>query len=145
MASLSGAPVARSGFDVYLEGDTLIYLKEGCAESDARGRFFLSVFPEDPRDLPQTARDAGLEHEPLNFDFHRHGAIFDGKCVIIRKLPGYPIRRVETGQWLPGEGELWSARGGWRLAGQPPAPPPPFICAKALFCFHPAAPTRRRK
>ena len=110
LASLSGKPAARSGFDVYWEGDRLIYLKEGCAESDARGRFFLSVFPVDPRDLPQTARDAGLEHEPLNFDFDRHGAIFDGKCVIIRYLPGYPIRRVETGQWLPGEGELWSAR-----------------------------------
>ena len=110
LASLSGEPAARSGFDVYLEGDRLIYVKEGCAEDDTRGRFFLSVFPADPRDLPQTARDAGLEHEALNFDFEPRGAAFDGKCVIIRRLPGYPISRVETGQWLPGEGELWSAR-----------------------------------
>ena len=110
LASLSGEPAARSGFDVYLEGDRLIYVKEGCVEDDTRGRFFLSVFPADPRDLPQTARDAGLEHEALNFDFKPRGAVFDGKCVIIRRLPGYPISRVETGQWLPGEGELWSAR-----------------------------------
>ena len=110
LASLSGAPAARSDFDVYLEGDTLIYIKDVCAESDARGRFFLSVFPADPRDLPQAARDAGLEHEPLNFDFAERGAIFDGKCVIVRDLPGYPISRVETGQWTEGEGDLWSAR-----------------------------------
>ena len=110
LSSLSGEPAARSGFDIWLNGGTLTYVKENCAEEDARGRFFLSVFPSDPRDLPQTARDAGREHDSLNFDFDRHGAIFDGKCVIIRYLPSYPISRVETGQWTPGEGELWSAK-----------------------------------
>ena len=110
LASLAGEPAARSDFDVHLKDGALIYVREGCEESDARGRFFLSVFPADPRDLPQTARDAGLKHEPLNFDFHRHGAIFDGKCVIVRDLPGYPISRIETGQWTDDEGELWRAR-----------------------------------
>ena len=100
----------RSDFDVYMEDGALTYVKEGCAEDDTLGRFFLSVFPVDSRDLGQTARDAGFEHEPLNFDFAERGAIFDGKCVIIRDLPGYPISRIETGQWIPGEGELWSAR-----------------------------------
>ena len=109
LASLSGEPVARSDFDVYMEGGALIYVKERCSEDDARGRFFLSAFPADPRDLPRTARDAGLAHEPLNFHFDRDGAIFDGKCVAIRRLPDYPISHVETGQWIPGEGELWSA------------------------------------
>ena len=92
---------------MWLSGGGLTYVKEGCGEEDARGRFALSVFPVDQNDLPQSARDAGSDHEPLNFDFHRYGAIFDGKCVIIRDLPDYPIRRIETGQWLPGEGELW--------------------------------------
>ena len=110
LASLSGEqPAMRSDFDVYMQDGALTYVKEGCAQDDARGRFFLSVFPADQDDLPQTARDAGLEHEPLNFDFER-GAIFDGKCAIIRELPDYPISRIETGQWMPGEGELW--RGG---------------------------------
>ena len=110
LASLSGEPAIRSDFDVYLEDGALIYVQEGCAEEDTRGRFFLSVFPVDPNDLPRDARDAGFEHEPLNFDFQRYGAIFDGKCVIIRNLPNYSISRIETGQWLPGEGELWSGR-----------------------------------
>ena len=110
LASLAGEPAMRSDFDIYLENGRLIYVKTHCSEPDARGRFFLSVFPADPSDLSQDARDAGFAHEPLNFDFAQYGAIFDGKCVIIRNLPRYPISRVETGQWLPGEGELWSGR-----------------------------------
>ena len=109
-AESSGEPAIRSDFDVYLEGDSLIYAKNPCAESDARGRFWLSVFPSNPADLPQDRRDAGFEHESLNFDFANYGAIFDGKCVAIRDLPDYPITRIETGKVVPGEGERWSAR-----------------------------------
>ena len=107
LASLSGEPAIRSDFDVYMKDGALTYVKEGCVEGDTRGRFFLSVFPADPDDLPQSAIDAGFEHEPLNFDFAR-GAVFDGKCAIIRDLPDYPISRIETGQFTPSEGELWS-------------------------------------
>ena len=109
LSRLSGEPAARSGFDIWLDGNELTYVKENCDEADTRGRFFLSIFPADLDDLPQSARDAGREHESLNFDFARYGAILDGKCVIIRRLPDYAISRVETGQWLPGEGELWRA------------------------------------
>ena len=50
----SGEPAARSGFDLYLDGnrDTLSYLKAPCGEDDTRGRFFLSVHPADVEDLP---------------------------------------------------------------------------------------------
>ncbi len=113
LANLSGEPAARAdgGFDMWLDGGALIYVKRNCAEEDAaRGRFFLSIFPADSADLPPAARDAGREHESLNFDFHSRGAIVGGDCVIIRTLPDYPVSRIETGQWTPGEGELWSAR-----------------------------------
>jgi len=111
LASLSSSPVASGGgFDIYREGDTLTYVKEGCGEEDTRGRFALSVYPVDRNDLPQSARDAGLDHEPLNFDFAEYGAIFDGKCAVIRDLPEYPISHIETGQWTSDEGGLWSAR-----------------------------------
>ena len=109
-ASLSGEPAIRSDFDVYWEDGALVYVKEGCVEDDARGRFFLSVFPADPDDLPQSAIDAGFEHEPLNFDFDQYGAIFEDDCVIVRDLPDYPIAKIETGRFMPGEGELWRAR-----------------------------------
>ncbi len=106
-AESSGEPALRSDFDVYLEGDSLLYIRKDCAAANARGRFFLSVFPQNPADLPPNRRAAGFDHDSLNFAFPEHGAILDGDCVIIRDLPDYPISRMETGQWIPNEGELW--------------------------------------
>ena len=104
----SGEPAARSGFDLYLDGGALYYLKEPCAESDARGRFFLSVHPADADDLPPERRALG--HDSLNFDFEPPaGAVFNGKCMAARELPDYGIARIETGQDAPGGGRLWTA------------------------------------
>ena len=107
-AAESGEPAirtGRSGFDVYMDGDSLIYLKEPCAEDDARGRFFLSVHPADIQSLPEDRREIG--HDALNFDFSPMGAVFDGKCMIRRALPDYEIVKIETGQWVPGGERIW--------------------------------------
>ena len=111
LSSISGAPPAvRADFDVYLDDGTLTWVKRQCSEYDTRGRFALSAYPIDLADLPQSARDEGLERERLNFDFAEYGAIFGGDCVIIRELPDYPISHVAVGQWIPGDpGALWSA------------------------------------
>ena len=100
-------PSIRSDYDVYLEGRTLTYVKSPCESDDTRGRFFLSVFPTAPADLSEESRAAGRDHDAMNFDFHQYGVIAEGRCVIIRTLPDYPTRRVETGQWIPGESGLW--------------------------------------
>ena len=113
-AAMASEPILESGFDVYLDGDTLIYVKEPCAAADARGRFLLSVFPVDADDLPTEFRALG--HQSLNFDFAGFGAVFDGKCVILRALPDYPIAAIETGQWVPGGETLWKAK--WSLADE---------------------------
>ena len=105
----SGEPAARAAFDLYLDDDTLSYLKEPCGERDARGRFFLSVHPANAADLPAERRAAG--HESLNFDFAPpFGVVFDGKCMASRRLPDYAIESIETGQWIPGGERLWDAR-----------------------------------
>ena len=105
-AKASGEPIIRSEFDVYEEGGALTYLKEPCAESDTRGRFFLSVRPVDYADLPEYRRELG--HDSLNFDFSPDGIIFGEKCMIRRELPGYEIAQISTGQDAPGAGRLWS-------------------------------------
>ena len=105
-AAKSGDLIIRSDFDIYLEGDTLTYLKSPCAESDTRGRFFLSVHPLDAADLPENRRALG--HDALNFDFAPDGIIFADKCMIRRELPDYPIKKIETGKWIPGVGSLWA-------------------------------------
>ena len=102
-------PSIESDYDVYWEDGVLAYVKDPCEESDARGRFFLSITPANEDDLSDDSRERGLTHNALNFDFDRYGVLSEGGCVIIRALPDYPIIRVETGQWIPGEGgRLWS-------------------------------------
>ena len=106
-AIASGAPAARSDFDLYLEDGALSYLKEPCDANDARGRFFLSVYPANAEDLPAAHRERG--HESLNFDFSPpFGATFGGKCMSTRPLPDYEIAKIETGQWIPGGERLWA-------------------------------------
>ncbi len=109
-SAMSSEPLAQSGFDIYENGGTLTYVKADCAESDTRGRFALTVHPVDLADLPPSVRRGGADSESLNFDFWRHGAMFDGKCVAVRRLPDYRISHVATAQWIPGEGGLWSVR-----------------------------------
>ena len=98
-------PAARREYDVYLTENALVYLKEDCQDSHTRGRFLLSAFPENAKDIPETRRETG--HDALNFDFARYGVRFDGKCLIRRPLPDYPITSVETGRWIPGGREVW--------------------------------------
>ena len=104
-------PAVRSGFDAYLDGESLIYVKEPCAENDTRGRFLVSVYPENAADLSASHKAKGLTHDSLNFDFARHGLIFDGACMAWRSLPEYPIRAINLGQWGgDGGGGDWGAR-----------------------------------
>ena len=109
-AAASGEPAARAEFDLYLDGEALAYLKEPCVESDARGRFLLSDYPANAEDLSAKRRDAGYDHESLNFTFEPPtGAVFNGKCMARRQLPDYDIAKIETGQWIPGGERLWDA------------------------------------
>ena len=99
--------VAQSDFDVYLRGNALTYLKEPCAPGDTDAWFFLHIFPADPADLSADRREFGFAN--MDFHFADHGAYTDDKCVVERELPGYAIEYIRTGQFVRGEGPLWSA------------------------------------
>ena len=103
----AGKPAARGNFDVYLKGGTLHYVKEDCGPADAEARFFLHIFPADKKDLPLHRRKHWFNNH--DFDFGWRGAHFDGKCMTQAPLPGYPIARIRTGQFVRGEGQLWKA------------------------------------
>ena len=110
-----GALAARAGrlaaepFEVYLDGDRLVYAREGCAEADVATRFFLHVAPRDPADLPEDRRGSGFAN--LDFWFRDRDYVYEagGRCAAARELPAYPIASIRTGQWVRGEGELWAA------------------------------------
>ena len=102
-----GKPAAQSDFDVYISGNSLAYLKEPCAADDTEARFFLHIYPADDADLPADRHESGFVN--MDFRFADHGARIDGKCAASRDLPAYPIERIRTGQFVSGEGWLWSA------------------------------------
>ena len=106
-AALAAWPVARSVFNLYLLDDNLVYTQERCDQEDAQNRFFLHIVPEHPDDLPENRREFGFDN--LDFDFFLRGALFAGRCVAMVPLPDYAIASIRTGQFVRGEGELWSA------------------------------------
>ena len=109
-AALDGArPLAESAWDLRLgeAGRRLVYVRDGCSRSDT-GEFFLHVWPSDPADLPAGRRGRGFED--IRFSYPRHGFVEDGRCVVTRDLPPYPVAELRTGQDGAAGGEAWAAR-----------------------------------
>ena len=86
----------------------LVYVREDCAAGDTEARFFLHVYPSDPASLPEERSGHGFDN--LDFGFRERGRGFEegGRCAAVRALPAYRIASIRTGQWVSGEGELWS-------------------------------------
>ena len=110
-------PVVSSVFDVYLDGNRLVYVKEECSDEDVEAGFFLHVYPTEVADLPSHRQAHGFDN--LNFSFYRlrywipwrHGILRgDGRCAAVRTLPDYGIASIETGQFAEGKGPVWRAR-----------------------------------
>ena len=96
--------VIHSDFDVYLDGKWLTYVKDVSSPPDRRRRFFLRVTPADERDLPE----GRVEFD--NQDFYQPGVhVGELGYVVRRRLPGYAVRHVRTGQLDRAE------EGGWKL------------------------------
>ena len=102
-ALASRDPAIRSVFDVYLEGNSLVYMKEQCAPPDIRPRIFLHAYPKTFSNIPSGVQALGFQN--LDFLFRYRGASFDGKCIAVVPLPDYPIARIVTGQ--PGGASAW--------------------------------------
>ena len=101
-----GEPVGRAAFDIYRDGRMLAYHKEPCAAADLRERFFLHLLPVDAGDLPPQDRPHGFEN--LGFDISEYGTRLGEACVALVPLPEYALAGLRTGQFISGEGRLWS-------------------------------------
>ena len=105
--ALTSEPVARSRYDVYRDGRTLTWVRDGCTAAEADdpfGAFFLHVYPRDADDLPPWRARRGHDFDNLDGIPRDSAARIDGNCVAVARLPDYPIARVRTGQI-----DLWSA------------------------------------
>ena len=101
----AGELVASGEFDVYLNGRTLVYVREPCAPADTEDWFFLHIDPDNPADLPEERQRWGFDGHDFIFD--RQATWFGEKCLTTVDLPGYRIARIRTGQY-DGSRQLWS-------------------------------------
>ena len=99
-------PDIRSNFDVYIDNDQLVYVKESCSNNDRDLLFFLHVFPADENDLPDGRGDSGFDN--LGFELIDKGGMHDGNCFAAVALPEYDISSIRTGQ-VADDTEAWSA------------------------------------
>ena len=105
-----GPPVARSGFDVYMDEGKLVYYKEQCGEGDIVPIFTLHFYPQDAADLSAERRGYGFENR--DFDFAPRENRIGGACWATTPLPDYPIKRIRTGQYIRARGEAGMALAG---------------------------------
>ena len=98
-------PGARSGFGVRLDGRTLTWTRDGCAEEDVWPPLFVHAVPLDADDLPPERRAAGFE--ALEYYLPHHGLRFGGRCAARAELPDYPLAGLRTGQRQGGLPPLW--------------------------------------
>ena len=105
-----GGPAGRGDFDVYWGDTALVYLKETCAAGDIEARFFIHWFPADDGDLPPERGEYGFDN--AGFWFPERGVMTGGRCVAMAPLPDYPVDRIRTGQFVPGEGQVWAVEFG---------------------------------
>ena len=94
-APAEGELVIRDIYDVYLEGGTLVYVRDSCTPAEHNTKFFVHVFPLNTSDLPEN-------QDHVSEDFHfmlPHGLRLGETCFAIRKLPAaFDIGFVRTGQ-----------------------------------------------
>ena len=99
-----GTPAILSDWDVYLVGNSLVYVKEPCIPEDAEPTFFLHLDPVDRNDLPIHRKQYSFDN--LDFAFEDYLLVEQGVCVAMRELPGYGIAAIRTGQFT-GEDRIW--------------------------------------
>ena len=84
-AATAGEPAARAGgYEVYLHGKRLAWVKETCEPRAPRDKFRLAFYPVD------ADRKRGY--------WTIRGARFDGKCLGAARLPDFALARVRLGQ-----------------------------------------------
>lgn len=106
--------VQSSDYAVYFikgernQGNQLFYLRADCPPTlfqHRRARFFLHVIPVDPTDLPEDRQRYGFDN--LDFNSKWYWQVGD-ECYMMRRLPGYRIAEIRTGQFRGRKGRYES-------------------------------------
>ena len=116
-AITASAPTVRSVWNIHArrQEGRVAYVKAPCGAEDEVRNIFLRVRPADPR-AAGFMRPDGFVDIPLQFD-DIGLAMFDGKCLMTVRLPGWRIGTVWTGGRESPHARGWSARFYWDLDG----------------------------
>ena len=101
MIEQAGEPIIQSDFDVYLNGNTLIYAGGDCSNlrTEPKVPFFLAVYPRGEDNLSVGRRQHGFDN--LDFYFPQRVVQRNERCIAIAPpLPEYDIARIHTGQYI---------------------------------------------
>lgn len=112
-----GALVIGSDYDVYREGNWLVYVKRDCdREVEAKRRFRLRVHPAEGEAASPRRHSAAVNLDfLLDYRFVRNGNFlgpsYDGRggCVARARLPDGGVARIHTGQHEVDGAVLWEA------------------------------------
>ena len=92
----AGAPATRAGgYEVYLHGKRLAWVKEACEPGALRREFLLKLYPANAYRLPDDRRKRGY------WTIRVRGVRFDGKCLGAARLPDFALARARLGQSAP--------------------------------------------
>ena len=95
-AATAGEPVARAGgFDVYLHGSRLAWVKEACEPGALMPPVHIRLYPADADRLAAHHQKWGY------FDFITSGVRFDDKCLGAAQLPNFALTRAYLVQFAP--------------------------------------------
>jgi hypothetical protein len=102
-----GELIIEAEYDVFLDGRSLVYVRDPCEADEVESRFILFVYPEN------TARLEGRDHDNQDFFFSWNGRRIGGICIATHRLPEYEIDYFKTGQYRGNKfapsGERWVA------------------------------------
>ncbi|MCY4390002.1 MAG: hypothetical protein OXC18_23135 [Desulfurellaceae bacterium] len=97
----SGKPIIRASYDMYINDNELIYIKDACSQDAADALFSLHWAPTDTTNLSDYWKEYGFN--VLDFRLEEYGVKSDDKCVAVVALPEYDISRIKTGQFVYGQ------------------------------------------
>ena len=98
----TGELIAQSTFDVYIEENHLVLVKDDCKE-DEPSRFFLYTIPANQDDLPPETRALGLDYSEFSHSMRflrtESRPTSAGTCVVRLPMTEYPVAGFRVGQW----------------------------------------------
>ena len=105
--AIAGEPIIRADYNVYHQGQRLVFIKENCPRDGQDAWFDVKLFPADPETLPPQSRDSRAYAA-----FANNRVRLGNLCLAIIQLPADAagdiiLRQRNVGQYGPTGAPVW--------------------------------------